>query len=149
MAACDLWPDERFIKDRIFDESKSGAELNVTVLDLPKLHNPNEPVAQQMIEALANVEDTSIYQCRSVQSMIAFRWVPCKRYVLRRQMMPYCGFFIAYLIYVFYILDLDEEYRMTHEEHEIPKTFLVFESFWNILLVIWSLFFLAAERRQL
>ena len=45
VAACDLWPDERFIEDRIFDESKSGAEINVTVLDLPKLHNANEDIA--------------------------------------------------------------------------------------------------------
>ena len=84
-----------------------------------------------------------------MQSIIAFRWGPCKRYVLLHQMMPYCGFFIAYLIYVFYILDLDEEYRLTHEENEIPTAFIIFESTWNVLLLFWSLFFLAAERRQL
>ena len=46
IAACDLWPDERFIIDRIFEESNSGAELSVTVLDLPKLHNPSDPISQ-------------------------------------------------------------------------------------------------------
>ena len=49
VAACDLWPDERYIDLQIFEDSKSSAEIKVTVLDLPKLHiptklqNPNNP----------------------------------------------------------------------------------------------------------
>ena len=69
-----------------------------------------------MMEALAGVEETDIFRYKSVQSIIAFRWGPCKQYVLRKQMMPYLGFFSAYLIFVFYILNLDEEYRIEVEE---------------------------------
>ena len=29
VSRCDMWPDERLITERIFDDSKSGAEINV------------------------------------------------------------------------------------------------------------------------
>lgn len=45
ITAVDLWPDERLIKERVFEPSESGAEIDVCILDLPKLHNPNDAVA--------------------------------------------------------------------------------------------------------
>ena len=47
-----------------------------------------------------------------MQSIIAFRWGPCKAYVLRRQMFPYIGYFLSYLIYVFYVMEAHEDYRI-------------------------------------
>ena len=44
---CDMWPDERLLTSRIFDDSKSGAEINVQMLDFSKLHNPNHEIISQ------------------------------------------------------------------------------------------------------
>ena len=78
ITACDLWPDERFISNQIFEEGNGGSEITVTVLDLPKVHNPNDPIAHKFMEALAGVEETSIFGSKSVKSIVAFRWGPCK-----------------------------------------------------------------------
>lgn len=42
---CDLWPDKRFIEQQVYDPSEHGDEISIKLLDLPKLHNPNEKVA--------------------------------------------------------------------------------------------------------
>ena len=54
------------------------------MLDLPKLHNPHDEISQKMAQALSDVEETDIFRYKSIQSIIAFRWGPCKQYVLRR-----------------------------------------------------------------
>ena len=167
VAACDLWPDERYIEAQIFESSKSSSEIKVTVLDLPKLHiptklqnpqNPSESISFKMMQALADVDDRSIFSCRAVQSIIAFRWGPCKAFVLRRQMLPYTIYFLSYLIYVFFIMEKRIDYKNESieggdeydgENVEVPAGYRLFETVWNIELILFSMFFLGAERRQL
>lgn len=43
---CDLWPDQRFIKKQVYEESEHGDEITIRILDIPKLHNPNELFAE-------------------------------------------------------------------------------------------------------
>ena len=109
------------------------------------------------MQALADVDDRSIFSCRAVQSIIAFRWGPCKAFVLRRQMLPYTVYFLSYLIYVFFIMEKRIDYKIEsieggeeyeEENVEIPRGYRLFETVWNIELILFSLFFLGAERRQ-
>jgi len=58
---CDLWPDERLLVDRVLEESSAGAEIEVKMYDIPKLHNPTEQIAQDLAETLAGLEDTTIF----------------------------------------------------------------------------------------
>ena len=66
-------------------------------------------------------------------------------------MAPYLGFFASYLIFVFYILDASEDF--TEEQvsggETYPRWFFAIEKFWNVLLVLYSLYFLQQEFRQL
>ena len=78
MTSCDIWPDERYITHKLFDYSKSGTEVKVTTLDLPKLHNPSEKVADEFARALSEVESTEIFKSMSVKAIINFRWGPAK-----------------------------------------------------------------------
>ena len=84
ITACDIWPDERFITNQIFEESTGGGEITVQILDLPKLHNPNDPIAHKMMDALAEVDETKIFACDSVKSIVAFRWGQVKHLILVR-----------------------------------------------------------------
>ena len=78
------------------------------MLDFSKIHNPNhEQVSQDFVDALANVQDLSIFKHKSIQAIINFRWSLAKRYVMFFQLMPYCLYFIIYLIYALVIFDLD------------------------------------------
>ena len=63
------------------------------------------------MEQLANVDETDIFKYRSIQAIIAFRWGASKQYVLRYQLWPYLFFFINYLTFVFYILNIDEDFE--------------------------------------
>lgn len=57
-------------------------------------------------------------------------------------MMPYCIFFFAYLIYVVYIVDLDENYR--HEDpDEYPSWLRFLMVAFKTVLFLCSLFFLS------
>ena len=57
-------------------------------------------------------------------------------------MMPYCIFFFAYLIYVVYIVDLDENYQ--HEDpDEYPSWLRILMVVFKTLLFLCSLFFLS------
>ena len=57
-------------------------------------------------------------------------------------MMPYCIFFFAYLIYVIYIVDLDENYK--HEDpDEYPSWLRFMMVAFKTVLVLCSLFFLS------
>ena len=58
VTSCDLWPDERYISSKLYDQNRSGTEVKVTILDLPKLHNPSETVADEFAKALSEVEST-------------------------------------------------------------------------------------------
>ena len=86
----------------------------------------------------------------SIKAIINFRWGPAKTFVLRRQMIPYSVFFLIYLIYVLFILDKHKD-LMTEdklEESEFPLWFKMLDTFWLILLTLFSLFFLRQEYRQ-
>lgn len=79
----------------------------IQVFDMPKLHQPNDPSAQEFANALAELKDTNIFAFKSVRAIISFRWETTRQYVLRKQMLPYVGFFSTYLIYALYILDIN------------------------------------------
>ena len=66
-------------------------------------------------------------------------------------MFPYIFYFASYLIYVFLVMEKHEDYRQEHildPTVEIPAGFKLFETIWNIELILFSLFFIAQERRQ-
>lgn len=75
-----------------------------------------------------------------------------KRYVLLKQMMPYCGFFIAYLIYSIFIFKHDMSYIDNESgeqtEVEVPMWFNILDNFWLFVLLIYSFYFLRLEYRQ-
>ena len=45
ISACDLNEDEKVVKEKIFEKGDDGGIVGVYVLDLPRIHNPNDPVA--------------------------------------------------------------------------------------------------------
>ena len=52
-----MWPDENQIKERIYhrcdenknkkDDGSNTAEIDVKILDLPKIHDPNDALSQE------------------------------------------------------------------------------------------------------
>ena len=107
VSRCDMWPDERLITSRIFEDSKSGAEIDVSMLDFSKIHNPNHDISQDFVDKLSYVQDLEIFKYKSIQAIINFRWKLAKRYVMIFQLIPYCVFFTLYIIYAIVIFDLD------------------------------------------
>ena len=87
VTSCDLWPDERLLVERIFQESKTSEEIEVKILDLPKLHNPNEKVAQDFALSLSEVEDKSIFSYISVRSIVNYRWPLAREFVRNSQLL--------------------------------------------------------------
>jgi len=81
---------------------------------------------------------------------VSFRWGLTKSYVLRKQMLPYCGFFLSFLIYAFVILPYDRNFRATQpEDREFPIIFTIFDKLWLLELACFSCYFLKNEWRQI
>ena len=72
IAACDLNPDECSLKEKVIEAQKAkdedgdedeeendGGVIRVDLLDVPRIHNPNDPIAMAFIKAIAGVEDPS------------------------------------------------------------------------------------------
>jgi len=132
----------------VLEDSNTGQELELRILDLPLLHQPYAEPAQEFARVLAGVEDTSIFKYKSIRSILSFRWGLTKEYVLRKQMMPYCGFFLSYLVYAFCILPLDRKFQDAEEAgDEYPVTFFVIDKIWLTWLVLFSIYFLKNEWR--
>ena len=55
---CDMWPDENLLVDRVLEDSNTGQELEIMILDLPQLHQPYTTPGQEFARALSEVEDT-------------------------------------------------------------------------------------------
>ena len=67
IAACDLNDDTKFIKDQIFEEGDDGGVVGIYMLDIPRIHNPNDPVAENFIQILAdNKTDLAIFKSKGV-----------------------------------------------------------------------------------
>ncbi len=61
VSACDLWPDEKLLVERVLEQSTSSSEVEIKMFDIPYLHNPAMEAARQLAETLSSLEDTSIF----------------------------------------------------------------------------------------
>ena len=95
-------PDEDIIKKKIFIEKKKktkdkqisedekeeevdGGVIRVDLLDIPRIHNPNDPIAFDFINAISGVEDPSyLFKCESVKAIVEFRWKLCYKFILKQ-----------------------------------------------------------------
>ena len=88
--ACNLNPDENFVKKEIIEEQKNDEEENdggvieVRVLDIPRIHNPNEPIAKEFIQALSELEDPTLFSSDGIKAITEFRWHLCYTYIVWR-----------------------------------------------------------------
>lgn len=75
-----------------------------------------------------------------------FRWGITKDYVLKRQMAPYCVFFISYLFYALYLFDADEENQDVIDDGKAKAATILFSAFdkgWLLVLLFFSGWFLS------
>ena len=56
MTCTDLWPDERYIKNKVFEESKTETETSLLMFDVPHIHNPNRPESNLVAKALSELD---------------------------------------------------------------------------------------------
>ena len=62
ITASDLNPDVDIIQKKIIEEDEQdndGGAIEVDLLDIPRIHNPNDPIAYNFIKAIAEIEDPS------------------------------------------------------------------------------------------
>ena len=157
VSACDLWPDENLLIERVLEESTSSSEVEIKMFDIPYLHNPAMDAAKELAETLSSLEDTSIFQCLAIRSIVNFRWKEAKSYVIKAQMLPYGFFFLTYLLYVFYIFPMREhaDEEVQHDEEigaskpEGHKLVHLVDFAFNALLVGFSGYFLFNEVVQI
>ena len=79
---CYLNDDSNVIRIKIFDEGNDSGVVGVFILDLPRIHNPNDPIAKRFIEALSKDKDLAIFRSNAVKAVTEYQWEPCYEYIL-------------------------------------------------------------------
>ena len=149
MSSIDLWPDERLIDSRMFEESESGLDIDLVVLDLPGLHQPNSKASQKLMLALNDVKDTKIFKSTSIQAILRYRWTDTFDYVVKRQLLPYMGFFSVYMFYAIYSLAREIKWQTEYPNEPYPTHDKVIEMCCYVPLASFGVYFLRFEYLQL
>ena len=76
--------DVQFIKDQIFEEGNDGGVVGVYMLDIPRIFNPNDPIATKFITTLSDPgTDKTIFRCNGIQAITEYRWDACFWYIVK------------------------------------------------------------------
>ena len=103
VTCCDLWPDERYVIEKFFAPSQSESETTLEMFDIPYIHNPNMPEANDVATSLVEIgvdPELDLFKSKVIQSIITFRWQLTRKYVLRKLFIPYLIYFATYIFYV-------------------------------------------------
>ena len=120
------------------DDGSNTAEIDVAILDLPKIHDPNDKLSQEFAQALAKAP-LDIFRYRSIQYMISLRWPLSKSYVLWNQLLPYAVFLTVYLLYTYFIL---KKHISDLEDEEVEIADRIWDLVFGIPLILNSGYFL-------
>jgi len=58
-------------------------------LDLPLLHCFGEQSGEEFFEALANADDLNLFNNRSIQTLIDYKWPVVRSYTIMRLFFPF------------------------------------------------------------
>jgi len=144
VTCCDLWPDETYIIDKFFEDSKTESEITLLMCDIPYIHNPNMPESNAVAVALVECGRMDLFSSKVIQSIITFRWQLTRKWVMRKLFMPYLVYFATYIFYVTVVFDPSFEFLFDDAPTGIDDWIHLFTT---ILLTILSVYFLVNEYR--
>jgi len=145
LTTAELWPNKHKLKEKLFtSEKKADTEIKAEFLDVVGVHCYTEDVGNEFFEALAETGDASLFQHRSVQAIIDFKWPLAREFTIKVLFIPFClylGVFVTWSnVFNSYVYPFDE--RGWFSMWTADKVLCA-------ILYFFSVYFLSNEMRQI
>lgn len=112
--------------------------MSVHVFDFPKMHHFSNENGKELVLALSEQEDLTIFDQKFVQAILEYQWPPVRRAIIEKLMIPYMIFLVAFNYYAVY--QFEEEYNSPNDMALYIDGCVV-----KLILVLFSLYFLSNE----
>ncbi len=93
-----LWDDKEAVMARVTQESPVDSDITLEHLDLPRLHCFGDSAGDNFFDALANTDDLTLFNRRSIIALIDYKWPLVRDFTIKRLFIP----FILYQMTFFY-----------------------------------------------
>ena len=87
-----LWDSTQQVEDRLFQVSPVDADIKLEYLDLPRLHCYGDKAGDEFFSALADTEDIELFNSRSIQTIIDYKWPLVRQFTIYRLFLPFIAF---------------------------------------------------------
>jgi hypothetical protein len=133
------------LKDKLFKKIKTAdTEIKVEFLDVVGVHTYTEDIGNEFFNSLSETGDASLFQHRSVQAIIDFKWPLAQEFTTIVLFIPFCLYLAIFVTWsnVFnnYVYPIDE--RGWFSLWTADKVLCA-------LLYFFSVYFLSNELRQM
>jgi len=72
------------------------------VFDFPKVHHFDNPIGRDLILAISESDEISIFDMKYVQAILEYQWPAVRKVIIRDLFVPYILFLIAFNYYAIY-----------------------------------------------
>lgn len=116
--------------------------MSIQVFDFPKLHHFGSQTGKELVLALSEQDDLTIFDRSYVQALLEYQWPAIRYAIIRNLMIPYLLFLIAFNYYSLY--QFEAEYADPHNLAQKVNGWVV-----KLVLGLLSIYFLMNEYVQL
>lgn len=96
---CELWPDIDNVDKLLFCKDPKESEIKLEFLDMPRLHSYSQKSGDDFFKALADSDDIDLFQYRSIQALIDYKWALAREYTVRILFIPFLFYHATFLVY--------------------------------------------------
>ena len=107
LATISPWQDRTHTRSELFEEQEKvfqRREISTRLVDIPDLHLPNNQVAINFMNALANSKDITLFSSLTIQTIITHRWKHILSTIYLTKLVPYVIYFLSFQIWSVFIV---------------------------------------------
>jgi len=91
--------DPEKVKQAIFEEGME-TEVVTKIIDIPKVHDYQEPVGNEFFKALSDLETFDIFTMLPIKKLIDFKYPLVKEYTIKKLFVPFVFYLAIFMFYV-------------------------------------------------
>ena len=138
-----LFQRESYMEKKLeVNKEQKHLPMIVKVFDFPKIHHFGNIWGRQMMAALSESDDISVFDRVFVQAILEYQWPAIRQAIIRDLFLPYVVFFLAFNYYALYWFEKDNNERSPSVVHMVEGVLI------RLSLVIFCVYFCMNEYIQ-
>lgn len=99
LGTSELWADVKAVEKQVLVKSPIDQVIKIEMLDVPNLHSYSDEVSTKFFEALAEVDDLSLFSCLSIRALIDYKYPLTREYTVKILFIPFVMYLITFIVY--------------------------------------------------